>query len=95
MLSAVLVLIIYFTKIIKTIISIRNTITATTRNKKLNGDFLTDKKDKFLHGIGLKNIRLALEKYNGELNFKYDNSFFETHVIIEDDISIMENIYEK
>ncbi|NGT96949.1 sensor histidine kinase, partial [Clostridium perfringens] len=39
----------------------------TNKIKKLNGDFLTDKKDKFLHGIGLKNIRLALEKYNGEI----------------------------
>ncbi|MDU5491691.1 MAG: ATP-binding protein [Clostridium perfringens] len=39
----------------------------TNKVKKLNGDFLTDKKDKFLHGIGLKNIRLALEKYNGEI----------------------------
>ena len=39
----------------------------TNKIKKLNGDFLTDKKDKFLHGIGLKNIKLALEKYNGEI----------------------------
>ena len=33
----------------------------------IRDSFLTDKKDKFLHGIGLKNIRLALEKYNGEI----------------------------
>ena len=58
-------------------------------------DFLTEKKEKDIHGWGIKSVKKILEKYNGELNFKYDNSFFETHVIIEDDISIMENIYEK
>lgn len=55
-------------------------------------DFLTEKKEKDIHGWGIKSVKKILEKYNGELNFKYDNSFFETHVIIEDDISIMENI---
>lgn len=35
-------------------------------NKK-NNKLITDKKDKFLHGLGLKNIKLALEKYEGEL----------------------------
>lgn len=34
---------------------------------KINGFLLTDKKDKFLHGIGLKNIKVALEKYDGEM----------------------------
>lgn len=35
--------------------------------KKIDYEFLTDKKDKFLHGIGLKNIRSAVEKYDGEM----------------------------
>ncbi len=48
----------------------------TNKIKKLNGDFLTDKKDKFLHGIGIKNIKLSVEKYNGEIIIEHlDDKF--------------------
>ncbi|HHD2751592.1 TPA: ATP-binding protein [Clostridium perfringens] len=48
----------------------------TNKVKVLNGAFLTDKRDKFLHGIGLKNIRLALEKYDGEISIEsLENKF--------------------
>ena len=36
-------------------------------------DFLTEKKEKDIHGWGIKSVKKILEKYNGELNFKYDN----------------------
>ncbi|EGT3617386.1 sensor histidine kinase, partial [Clostridium perfringens] len=42
----------------------------TNKIQKLKGEFLTDKKDKFLHGIGLKNIKSALEKYDGEISIE-------------------------
>ncbi|CEN75944.1 two-component signal transduction sensor histidine kinase [[Clostridium] sordellii] len=35
-------------------------------NKK-NELFMTDKKDKFLHGVGIKSIKASVEKYNGNL----------------------------
>lgn len=53
--------------------------------KMLGNQFFTDKKEKDVHGWGIKSVKKILEKYNGELNFKYDNSFFEAHIIIEVD----------
>ncbi|MDU7965048.1 MAG: ATP-binding protein [Clostridium perfringens] len=62
------------------IIKIENS--KTNKIKKLNGDFLTDKKDKFLHGIGLKNIKLALEKYNGEITIEPSEDKFILKMLI-------------
>ena len=53
--------------------------------KMLGNQFFTDKKEKDVHGWGIKSVKKILEKYNGELNFKYDNSFFEIHIIMEVD----------
>ncbi|MCC0645531.1 GHKL domain-containing protein [Clostridioides sp. ZZV13-5731] len=37
---------------------------------------LTDKVDKFMHGIGLKSVKSSLEKYNGELLFEEQKEKF-------------------
>ncbi|MGG5462058.1 GHKL domain-containing protein [Clostridium sp. B9] len=50
--------------------------------KYLNGEFLTDKRDKFLHGIGLKNIRSAVEKYDGEMIVETSNDKFTLKILI-------------
>ncbi|WP_373600458.1 GHKL domain-containing protein [Paraclostridium bifermentans] len=44
--------------------------------------FLTDKKDKFTHGIGIKSIKSSLEKYNGELLFEDDKNKFVLNIYI-------------
>lgn len=41
-----------------------------TKLNKINKEnelFMTDKKDKFLHGVGIKSIKASVEKYNGNL----------------------------
>lgn len=50
--------------------------------KYLKGEFLTDKKDKFLHGIGLKNIRIAVEKYDGEMIVESNSNKFTLKILI-------------
>lgn len=44
--------------------------------------FLTDKKDKFTHGIGIKSIKSSLEKYNGEFSFEDSNEKFLLNIYI-------------
>lgn len=41
-----------------------------------NGTFITDKQDKYIHGIGIQSIKSSVEKYSGELNFKSDEVKF-------------------
>ena len=58
------------------------------KNSKVNKIFhnknkiITDKKDKFLHGIGLNNIKEAVNKYDGDMSTNFnDNEFIITIVI--------------
>lgn len=44
--------------------------------------FLTTKKDKQLHGIGLKSVSNILEKYDGDIMFSYDSGLFKTDVML-------------
>ena len=38
--------------------------------------FITDKKDKFIHGIGLESVKSSISKYDGELNVEdLENKF--------------------
>ena len=39
-------------------------------------NFITNKKDKFMHGIGLKNIKDTVYKYNGEIKIEFDDDKF-------------------
>lgn len=48
-------------------------------NKK-EGELFTTNIDKENHGIGLQNVKSVLEKYNGNIDFEYDNSNFHTIV---------------
>ena len=47
-----------------------------------NEMIITNKSDKKCHGIGIKNIRNAIEKYNGVLDIFCENSIFNTNIII-------------
>lgn len=41
-----------------------------------NNNFITNKEDKSMHGIGLKNIKDAIYKYNGDINIDFDDDKF-------------------
>jgi len=49
---------------------------------KKNNIIVTHKKDKFVHGIGIKNIKNTVKKYDGEVNINFtDNKFTLTMMI--------------
>ena len=50
-------------------------------NKK-GKKFLTDKMDTAGHGWGIESVKHIVEKYNGSVHFRYDESFFEVDIII-------------
>ena len=47
-----------------------------TLNKKYKISARPNKKDKFMHGIGLKNIKDTVYKYNGEIKIEFDDDKF-------------------
>lgn len=47
-----------------------------------NGHFITNKKNKQRHGLGLKNLEYSVKKYSGEINLNYDESTFKLTIII-------------
>lgn len=48
-----------------------------TNELKFNGEkIITDKEDKFMHGIGISSMRKSVEKYNGNLEIKVDENKF-------------------
>lgn len=62
------------------IILIENT--KTNNIKKRKNLFLTNKKDTYMHGIGLTNIKETVEKYFGEVIFTYSKNLFTVKIII-------------
>lgn len=44
--------------------------------------YITQKQDKFLHGLGLKNIKSCVEKYNGEMVVQYTECEFCLKLVI-------------
>ena len=47
-----------------------------------NDKFVTDKREKNTHGWGIESVKNILEKYDGKINFEYDNNYFEVVIII-------------
>ncbi len=50
--------------------------------KNKDGIFITTKKDKNNHGIGLSSIKNALQKYNGQLNIETEDKLFKISIIM-------------
>lgn len=46
-----------------------------------NNNFITSKKEKTMHGIGLKNIKDTVYKYNGDINIDFDDDKFLIKII--------------
>lgn len=56
------------------LLSVQNPVTEPP--KKLGNSFLSDKKDRENHGIGLRSIRSTAEKYRGEVLAECENNVF-------------------
>lgn len=50
--------------------------------KDEKGRLVTRKKNKKLHGIGMKNIREMVMQNNGEISFGWDNGVFELYIVL-------------
>lgn len=48
----------------------------------VNGKIITSKADKDNHGIGMKNIRRVVEKYNGEILIENENNTFRISILL-------------
>ena len=46
--------------------------------------FITDKDDSNVHGWGVESVKSIVNKYNGSIEFKYDETFFEVVIIMEE-----------
>ena len=47
-----------------------------------NGAFVTSKKDKDLHSIGMLSIKYVVEKYDGVIHNSYENNWFKANVML-------------
>ncbi len=58
----------------------------STRKKQgiIQSYFATDKKDKKLHGFGLLSVERIVKQYEGNMEIVYDDTWFETNIIIYD-----------
>lgn len=48
----------------------------------MNNELITTKTNRENHGLGLKNVKTAIEKYSGTLDLSYNNSVFRVEVIL-------------
>ena len=44
--------------------------------------FVTTKEDKYAHGLGVESVKRIVDKYNGNINFQYDDEHFEVDILI-------------
>lgn len=65
-------------------IEISNTV--ETDVLKYNPNLFTSKKDKSIHGIGLKSVRDIVEKYNGMINFSQSDNKFRVCVSLSKEV---------
>ena len=47
-----------------------------------NGNFETDKSDRLSHGIGLRNVRQFVRKYEGEMDVSYTEDTFSVTIFV-------------
>ena len=50
--------------------------------EQINGEYITRKDNKALHGIGLKSVKATIDKYNGGIKFLTDKDEFNVHVML-------------
>lgn len=64
------------------LIYMQNTNSQVPQRKK--GRFITAKKEKNHHGLGLESVRRIVEKYNGNIEFQYDKTMFQVKIMVDD-----------
>ena len=57
-------------------------ITVTKKIQFKNGMPVTTKKDRRLHGYGMKSIKSTVEKYNGSVVAAQENNWFELKILL-------------
>lgn len=65
----------------KLLIKVRNPYTGDIK-KDRTGNYISEKKDRENHGIGLKSVRKVVEKYEGVMEIHTEDQIFEICVII-------------
>ena len=63
------------------LIKVRNPYTGGLKKDRA-GNYISEKKDRENHGIGLKSVRKVVEKYEGVMEIHTENQIFEICVII-------------
>lgn len=61
-------------------LSLRNT--SSRRPEMKDGKFQTTKNDTGLHGFGVENVKHIIKKYDGIIDFKYGNGYFEVNILV-------------
>ena len=61
-------------------INIKNSYSENINMK--SGNFITSKKDKINHGIGIENIKKSVKKYDGDIKIDYTEDEFQVSIII-------------
>lgn len=61
-------------------IMVKNTYNSTIT--KIDGNLLTTKKDKRNHGIGIQSIKNSVDKYDGTMEYIYDDRYFKTYIML-------------
>lgn len=64
------------------IMKLRNTSASRPRQK--NGRFVSNKKDRNRHGFGIESVKRIVEKYEGFLEFDYDDNVFSVAIMINE-----------
>lgn len=61
-------------------LTIENSYSGIIRSE--NGNIMTNKTNCHLHGVGLKNVRKIVKKYNGTLNIEYSDNLFCVEIML-------------
>jgi len=59
---------------------IRNSCTVLPQ--KVKGSFISSKKNKEAHGLGVESVKRIVERYHGSIEFQYDNEQFEVTILL-------------
>ncbi len=62
------------------LINIKNNFDGNIVHK--GDEFITTKNDKEMHGLGLKNVRSSVDKYNGSMDINHNNDIYEVDIML-------------
>lgn len=62
------------------LIDIKNSFDGNILHK--GNEFITTKSDKNMHGLGLKNVKASVEKYNGSIDIDHNNDTYEVDIML-------------